>query len=47
MEKKFYETPQVSVVKVEMEKMCATSGDPNVNIPGMGWGARNNENWNQ
>ena len=43
MKKKFYETPHVSVVKVEVEKLCSTSGDPNVNIPGMGWGAREKE----
>lgn len=40
VEKKFYETPQVSVVNVEVEKMCATSGDPTITNPDMGWGAR-------
>ncbi|MBR5576115.1 MAG: hypothetical protein IKW22_02380 [Bacteroidaceae bacterium] len=43
MEKKFYDTPQVSVVKVELEKMCATSGDPTITTPNMGWGAREEE----
>lgn len=43
MEKKFYETPQVSVINLEVEKMCATSGDPTITNPDMGWGAREME----
>ena len=36
-----YETPQVEIIEVEVEKGFAVSdpdGDPTVDIPGMGWG---------
>ncbi len=38
-----YETPRVEVIKVTATNLCTTSGDPTVNIPGMGWGAREKE----
>ena len=30
MMKKFYETPQVEVIEIEVEKGFATSGDPEI-----------------
>ena len=33
-----YETPQVEVIEVEVEKGFATTDDPTITNPDMGWG---------